>query len=155
MAANVRNCIECKLDLPLTEYRQYPTGNRRKRCRGCCRKQSKECKRQQRKDHPHFERDYYQKTIEKRRECARNHYRRNSVICKIRAAEYRAKKRNRMVSWADENKIKEIYKNCPDGYHVDHIIPLNGNNVSGLHIETNLQYLTKSENHKKRNKWVI
>ena len=61
--------------------------------------------------------------------------------------------RERTPSWADKEKIFEFYKNCPNGYTVDHIIPLNGKTVSGLHIHTNLQYLTRSENSSKSNKF--
>ncbi len=53
---------------------------------------------------------------------------------------------NRTPIWANMDKIQEIYCNCPDGYHVDHIVPLRGNNVSGLHVEYNLQYLTAEQN---------
>ena len=56
--------------------------------------------------------------------------------------------------WADRIKIREIYFNCPQGYHVDHIVPLKGKLVSGLHVEYNLQYLTASENSKKHNKFL-
>jgi hypothetical protein len=53
--------------------------------------------------------------------------------------------------WADMSKIREFYRNCPDGYHVDHIIPLRGETVSGLHVEENLQYLPALDNIKKSN----
>lgn len=56
-------------------------------------------------------------------------------------------------SWANLEAIAEIYNNRPEGYHVDHIIPLNGKNVCGLHVETNLQYLTVEENLSKKNKF--
>lgn len=71
----------------------------------------------------------------------------------IYAAYRRALKLNATPKWADLEKIKEIYLNCPAGYHVDHIVPLKGKNICGLHIETNLQYLPASENLKKSNKF--
>jgi hypothetical protein len=57
--------------------------------------------------------------------------------------------------WADRAKIREIYVNRPDGCHVDHIIPLRGKKVSGLHVETNLQYLPIAENMRKHNTYHI
>lgn len=67
----------------------------------------------------------------------------------------KALKLARVPSWADLGKIQEIYSNCPVGYHVDHIVPLQGKLVSGLHVENNLQYLRAEENLKKSNKYEI
>lgn len=76
---------------------------------------------------------------------------RNKGAENAKAAKHRAKKRAATPPWADINKIKEIYVNCPAGHHVDHIVPLCGKHVSGLHVENNLQYLPALENRMKSN----
>lgn len=62
-------------------------------------------------------------------------------------------KRKHRVPKFGQDGIKEFYLNCPLGYVVDHIIPLNGKSVSGLHVIWNLQYLTPSQNSRKGNKY--
>ena len=64
---------------------------------------------------------------------------------------YRLRRMHRIPRWADLKKIEEIYKLCPKGHQVDHVIPLCGKLVSGLHVPENLQYLTPLENIKKFN----
>lgn len=56
--------------------------------------------------------------------------------------------------WADKQKIVSVYKQCPPGYQVDHIIPLRGDLVSGLHVAENLQYLPAAQNRAKSNKFL-
>ncbi len=70
-------------------------------------------------------------------------------------AKRKAEKLLRSPGWANLDKISRIYKDCPEGMEVDHIIPLRGSNVSGLHVENNLQYLSKSDNCIKSNTWVV
>ena len=72
-----------------------------------------------------------------------------------RAIQYRTKRILATPPWADTAKIKEIYSKCPEGYHVDHVVPLQGELVCGLHVESNLQYLTIKENLQKSNKFIV
>jgi len=61
---------------------------------------------------------------------------------------------HRIPSWADRAAIQAVYEACPEGLEVDHMVPLDGDSVSGLHVVENLQYLTKAENSGKRNKYL-
>lgn len=70
--------------------------------------------------------------------------------CRLRQMQ----KLNATPLWADLNEIKEVYKNCPKGMHVDHIIPIKGELVCGLHVINNLQYLTAFDNLSKGNKFT-
>jgi len=82
-------------------------------------------------------------------------------VCHINNIRH-VKQKQRMPSWADPDAIRKIYEDCADlnekygprSYHVDHIVPLQGKAVSGLHVENNLQILKAVDNLKKSNKYV-
>ena len=70
-------------------------------------------------------------------------------------------KLNRTPFWLNDGQLLEmqsIYKYCASlravglDYEVDHIIPLQGKTVSGLHAPWNLQVITASENAAKGNR---
>ena len=75
------------------------------------------------------------------------------LLCNFNNNNRRSAKLKRTPKWANLEDIKSFYKSCPKGYQVDHIIPLLGKNVSGLHVLNNLQYLTPEENLSKGNRY--
>lgn len=133
--ASIKKCQECKV---LLDYSKFTIDNSKfdhldSKC--------KKCKSVENATSYRTNIEYYKKYIDEHLEeyRARNAYR-------------RAKKLQATPSWANIEKIKTIYKNCPKGYHVDHIYPLISEWVCGLHVEQNLQYLSAEENMQKGNR---
>lgn len=93
------------------------------------------------------------RNLEKARGQARERTRKNPGPGRANAAARRAHKIRATPSWADQKKIYAFYESCPEGYHVDHVVPLRGRNVCGLHVIDNLQYLPAAENLSKGNRW--
>jgi 5-methylcytosine-specific restriction endonuclease McrA len=74
--------------------------------------------------------------------------------------EYRMRKRHGTLTGCDVHKIRAIYKEAArltertgTPHQVDHIVPVKGDNVCGLHVPWNLQILTANQNRSKSNKW--
>ena len=89
-----------------------------------------------------------------------DYYYRNKSKWTEAKAKRRAAKLSATVPWADYSKISFVY-HCRDvlnnvtqgSWEVDHIVPLQGTTVCGLHIHQNLQLLSSTENRSKGNKF--
>lgn len=100
-----------------------------------------------------YKSEYRTKNLNKLKETSKVWKKENKNSVNASNAKRRAAKLRRTPKWADLAAIKQFYLDCPIGYEVDHIIPLQGVNISGFHVLSNLQYLTKSENSSKGNKF--
>lgn len=108
------------------------------------------------------------KSVEIKRRRSKNHERYRSMETAARrrwrqknagrnaasAADRRAMKIKATPAWADRKAILAFYSACPPGHHVDHIVPLKGRNVCGLHVLENLQYLPAVDNMRKSNHFL-
>ena len=100
-----------------------------------------------------------------RREVKRLWRKNNLGLVLADAANRRAAKLKRTPAWLtdfDQIKIKCLYqlmamRNRESGYawHVDHIIPLQGEFVSGLHVPDNLRVIPAIDNMRKSNQYEV
>jgi hypothetical protein len=74
-------------------------------------------------------------------------------------AKRRAAKKQAIPAWANKSAIENIYKKAYEltvqtgiAHEVDHIYPLQSKYMCGLHVESNLQILSKKENRAKGNR---
>jgi hypothetical protein len=95
-------------------------------------------------------------------EFARNKILKRAALIRFHAARRRVVKLQRTPPWADQDKILAIYRQAramTDAtgvvHHVDHVYPLQGELVSGLHVHTNLQVLPWRENVSKGNRFEV
>ncbi len=90
----------------------------------------------------------------KRREQKRRYFQTESGkrVMRLRYLNKERKIRQATPAWADKPAIANFVMHRPEGYHLDHIIPLRGEAVCGLHVIENLQYLPAQENLRKSNK---
>jgi hypothetical protein len=103
----------------------------------------------------------YAKNGDRLREKGREYYRNNRGKFFARVKSRVAKIKRATPPWADRGAIEKIYERCvamteSTGvvHHVDHIIPLCGDNVCGLHVESNLRVITAHENMRKSKTFV-
>lgn len=85
---------------------------------------------------------------------SKREYAKNRNRYYLNNAKRRGREKRATPTWLTDNHISimlNFYKGRPEGFHVDHIVPLCGKNVCGLNVPWNLQYLPKHDNLSKGN----
>lgn len=155
-------CTSCETEKPITEFYKHVGGKFgvKSQCKVCVNKRNKEYK----EKNPEVVKKIGQKQ-EQRQEVKsyRSSYQKaNRELFRYHNMKRYATKKSATPTWLTQehlDQIAEFYKHARDcelvtgqQYHVDHIIPLQGENVSGLHVPWNLQVLPADVNIRKSNK---
>lgn len=109
------------------------------------------------------DREYRLKNTSEIKTYQKDYYIKNKLAYTIRAAKRKAARLKATPEWLSREQLLEIeyiYFLRQDvsllsdyDYHVDHIVPLQGINVCGLHVPWNLQLLQKEVNYAKSNRF--
>ena len=144
----MKRCSVCKTEKELNEFssdKRVPSGKSH-RCKSCMNAYAAE---------------YRKKHREKARQYAKKYREENLEKCYAWRAKYKQRKKD--VSAYGNKELTEIVaieahwvarnrsKATGVQHHVDHIIPLRGNDVSGFHVWNNLRVITWQENIMKSN----
>lgn len=161
-------CNTCK---EIKDYELFPkqhtvSTGRGSQCKSCVSKRNKERYQENKEEIIKKTHEYRRKNKEKLlikwRENYKIWYASNKAKRNAITRKYQASKLNRTPPWLTEEqrsqmqkfyvKAMELSTELGVKYVVDHIVPLQGKNVSGLHVPWNLQIIERSENCSKNNK---
>lgn len=140
----MKTCTKCGIEKPLSEY--YKAKSNKDGLMTWCR--TCETKRKikyyaENTDSVLATRKIYTSNKSKIKEITDKWYKNNKKTALATARAYQLRKSKAITSTTCLSTIKDIYKNCPEGYHVDHIVPLA---KKGKHHQDNLCYLPASLN---------
>jgi hypothetical protein len=147
----------------LAEFKQcrkglhwYPVAQ--KRCLECNKEYCRQYRKKNLEERREASRQWREKNLERAKQNLQKWKKTNKAHVNNLNSKRRAIQKEAIPLWADENAIKKIYEKCNKltqqtgvKHEVDHIHPLQSKYLCGLHVETNLQILTKSENAAKSN----
>lgn len=161
-------CTKCGVEKPLTEFAKDSSkaSGIRASCKVCSSKQATDWNKSNkdryasnlkrwREANPERARDidkrHRDKNREKRCQVSKTWVKNNPAKHNANTSAYRARVSKAIPSWFERDAIAVVYDKAKEfGFEVDHIVPLKGKTVCGLHCWSNLQLLDKSMNSSKR-----
>ena len=174
-----KKCRTCGVVKPLTEFhkcKSSPDGHVVK-CKACCKAYQSKYFVKTKEKRKEYAAQYYkenQEAIQSRTEQYARDNREKAKSYKAKwkkenrgavnaiGAKRRAQKLQATPAWADLEAIKSLYEEAQRlqeltgiDFHIDHVVPLQGELVCGLHVEYNLQVIPAALNLRKSNKFKV
>lgn len=158
----MKTCPHCNQSKPLDQfYKRSDRDSYHSWCKSCKHEAGRKWHSKNKERHAELNSQWYEQNKEQHLANSKAWYESN----KSRKLETVTAREKRCVlatpTWADRELIKKLYELARKlteqtgiPHEVDHVIPLQGETVSGLHCQDNLQVITQSENRRKANKLV-
>jgi hypothetical protein len=161
----MKTCKDCNQEKNLSDFYKAKTSkdNHHSYCKICHNARSKNKYYEKHDENRSRLSKYYEDNHEKEKAARREHYQKNKSSYLFNFSKREERLKEATPSWLTDSmlsEIKEIYKQRQKlseftgiEHHVDHIVPIQGDIVCGLHVPWNLQIITAEENLKKSNKY--
>jgi hypothetical protein len=166
-------CNHCGVNKPKTEFYRKSTAKDGLFwwCRACHKENMKAKYHELAKDEAYRVRErgrmdaFWAANPDIRKRCSQEYASKNKAKLTANASKYRASKAKRTPAWLTDDDfwiIEEAHtlaalrtKLFGFQWHVDHVVPLHGELVSGLHVPHNLQVIPAWDNRSKSNRFTI
>lgn len=99
----------------------------------------------------------YYANLKSHKESMKKHYEKNKAMYQEKSIRYKLRRKEQTPKWNDKKIMIKIYKKAENLRNknkkvaVDHILPLNGKLISGLHVHNNLKVICHLKNCSKKN----
>lgn len=166
LGVKLHKCYKCKTEKKFSEFHKNKTKKNglSNVCKTCKKTLGKSHYRENKEKYSEWSRSWRENNPSYMKKYLSEHYRSNKYLYFAYSAKRRAYKSDATPSWLTDTHLSEI-KNfywlakdltgvSGETYHVDHIVPLKGENVCGLHVPWNLQVLPADINLSKGNKYA-
>lgn len=159
----MKNCSKCGIVKNRSDFHKSSCNldGLRGFCKDCLNFQNRKWKEENKNKHAEINKNHYLKTKEKRKVQAAKWWREHSHIHAAKQARRRFSKLNATPKWLSSGQLAHISAYYESAkilsaewgmqMDVDHIIPLRGKSVCGLHVPWNLQVMEHKSNSQKSN----